>query len=72
MFQFFDALFNIIGTVVNFIVTSIQMIINMFLFIIQGFTYMLGVIGAMPDFAKAAIIATVGFSLIITIIHFGS
>lgn len=72
MFEFFDMISNLIGTVVNFIVTMFENLLFVLLQIIRGFAAIGLALSFVPDVIKLIVTAIVSYVFIINILNRGA
>lgn len=71
MFNFFESLFNIISSVVEFFKNSYQTVINVFNMTIDGFHFVIGFYQIIPDFLKPFLFALLSIAVIKMVINLG-
>lgn len=71
MFEAFDAFFNIIGTIINFVTSFFGNILFVVQQISKGFVFAGMATLHMPDIIKLFASALFGYAIIINLIHLG-
>lgn len=72
MFQFFDWLVGLVGTVIEFVVGFFNMLSGLLSFIYTAFSFLFTVLSFLPDFALYPIIAVVGFVVVVQLLNKGA
>lgn len=71
MFQFFETLFNMISSVVGFVVKSLANVTQLFINAAQGVAFVSFVFAYMPGFLQIIIASLLGLAVVKFILNFG-
>lgn len=71
MFNFFNVIFEFLGTIVDYVVETFEIIIYVFTFILQGFAYIGRCLQVLPPWITPFIIASTSYIVIITVLNKG-
>ena len=71
MFQFFESVAGIFGTVVDYIVGLFEMLINLIKFIFKAQSFLLEVINSLPPFLLPFAIVTVAIVILFQVLNKG-
>lgn len=71
MFQFFESLFNIISSAIDFILNTFSSVIDLFQNAVLGINFMTLAVALMPGFLQPILIALIGVAVIKLVLNMG-
>ncbi len=71
MIGFLQSLADFFGSIIDFVVSIFMMIVNLFLLIPKGLTYIVTLVGYLPDFMVPVIIVSVSVSALLMVVNHG-
>lgn len=71
MFEFFDTVLSIIGTIIDFVVNMVVSIVMVFVQILGAMANIIVLVAYLPDLLKVSILAVVSYSVVVNTLHKG-